>query len=102
MSDVRRNREKKTNRTVCTEIDEFRHFHHDRSFGRCPECGRMVFLPCLACLTEIEGEVNDPFETEKTEQDLLRIQLSGRERQRYEHFHLKKVTNANQEELEKT
>ncbi len=49
------------NRQRYLETEMFRHFH-DGPFGRCPDCGRMVFLPCLACRTEKVGTVADPAE----------------------------------------
>lgn len=65
---------------------------HPGPLRRCSRCGRKVFLPCLACQTELEGKVNDPFET--TEEEPLHIQLEGEQRQRYEYLRLKKVSEA--------
>ncbi|HBT77160.1 MAG TPA: hypothetical protein DEB39_09595 [Planctomycetaceae bacterium] len=71
-----------------SEPEMFRHFHGG-SFGRCPECGRMVFLPCLACRTEQVGKSVDPLETVEVES--MYVQLEGDERQRYEYFRLEKI-----------
>ncbi len=73
------------------EAETFRHFH-DGPFGRCPRCGRMVFLPCLACLTERGGKIVDPAET--AEEDPMRIQLEGDQRQRYEYLRMEKVAES--------
>ncbi|MDR1962384.1 MAG: hypothetical protein LBQ50_01235 [Planctomycetaceae bacterium] len=72
------------------EVEEFRHFHSGL-LERCPRCGRIIFQPCLACLTELEGEVDDPFDAESGDPDLLRIQLDDEERRRYEYLHLEKI-----------
>ncbi|HBT76496.1 MAG TPA: hypothetical protein DEB39_06130 [Planctomycetaceae bacterium] len=71
-----------------SETEMFSHFH-DGPFGRCPDCGRMVFLPCLACLTEQDGDVADPAET--VEAEPMCIHLDGDERQRYEYVRLEKI-----------
>ncbi len=74
-----------------SETEMFRHFHGG-SLGRCPECGRMVFLPCLACRTEQVGKSVDPLETaEAAEEEPICVQLDGDLRQRYEYVRLEKV-----------
>lgn len=73
------------------EAEFFRHFHKG-PLEKCPQCGRMVFSPCLACRTELMGQVNDPIET--TEEESLHIQLEGEQRQRYEYCRLKKIAEA--------
>lgn len=73
------------------EWDAFRVFH-DGPLRRCPACGRKVFLPCLACETERCGKVADP--QDATEEELLRIELEGDRRRRYEYCRLKKVAEA--------
>ncbi len=75
------------------EIERMRSFH-DGPFGRCPDCGRMVFLPCLACSVERFGRVRDPLDESGDEADALRIQLEGEQRQRYEYLHMKKVAES--------
>ncbi len=76
------------NRQRYLETEMFRHFH-DGPFGRCPDCGRMVFLPCLACRTEKVGTVADPAEV--AEEEPMCVQLEGEQRQRYEYIRLEKV-----------
>ena len=73
------------------EIERMRMFH-DGPFGRCPRCGRKVFLPCLACAVELEGDVNDPLDT--AEEEPLRVELDGDQRQRYEYCRLEKIAEA--------
>ena len=72
------------------EIELFRVYHSGK-FGKCPECGRAVFLPCLACETELGGDMEDPWDT--AEEEPLRIQLEGDERRRYEYCRLKKIAD---------
>ncbi|MDR1962687.1 MAG: hypothetical protein LBQ50_02795 [Planctomycetaceae bacterium] len=98
MSGIGNTRRAKTVHNI--EAEEFRHFHTG-PLERCPRCGRLTFQPCLACLTELDGEVLDPFDAEQNESDILRIQLMGRERQRYEYFHLEKTAEANRQKEQK-
>lgn len=73
---------------------------HDGTFKRCPLCGRSVFMPCLACALEVDGHVNDPVDT--MEEEPLRIQLEGNQRQRYEYCRLEKYAEIiKREEREK-
>jgi hypothetical protein len=97
MSDVENTLERRVKVMNSKEAGEIRHFHQGQ-LERCPRCGRLMFQPCLACLMEIDGKVFDPFDAEQDDPDILRIQLFGRERQRYEHFHLEKAAAANQNE----
>lgn len=71
---------------------EFLRSYHDGPFGRCPHCGRKVFLPCLACETERGGDVSDPLDT--AEEEPMRVQLEGEYRQRYEYIHLEKIAES--------
>lgn len=75
------------------EAEMFRHFH-DGPLLRCPDCGRMVFQPCLACWTERKGEPVDPADGIDEPVEILCVQLQDDERQRYEEIHLDKVLAA--------
>ena len=72
------------------ELDAIRVFH-EGPLQRCSQCGRLVFHPCHACETVRKVRVHDPFDTVPSDWDELRIELQGKERQRYEHFRLQKV-----------
>jgi len=53
--------------------------YHDGVLGRCPECGRLIMLPCLACRIG-EIEMDDPDAVEESE---FELELNEAERQRY-------------------
>lgn len=80
----------KTNEKQYDEMESLRLFH-DGPLERCPECGRMIFQPCLACMTERMGKVVDPWDDPGCPEEILRIQLNDYDRQRYEEFHLDKA-----------
>lgn len=56
---------------------------HEGVLGRCPECGRLIMLPCLACaVRETEMEF-----TEETPPDIgLGLELGAAEQKRYENI----------------
>ena len=87
---VTKNREQKAKKKFDKETESIRPFHQG-SLRRCPECGRKVFLPCLACTVEQECQIPDPFDRPNWVSEMLRIQLQGEERQRYEYIRLEKI-----------
>ena len=54
--------------------------YHDGVLGRCPECGRLIMLPCLAC--QLKATVEDTLET--TSEFQLEIELKGDDMERYQ------------------
>ena len=56
--------------------------YHDGVLGRCPECGRLIMLPCLACRimgTEMDFDV--------VEKGVLELNLKDDEQLRYLEVH---------------
>lgn len=84
-------------RSGLAEAEEYRHFHSGE-LKRCPQCGRMVFQPCLICQTEAECGISDPLKKEEPEEDFLQLRLYGRARKRYERFRLQKELAAEQDQ----
>ena len=82
-------------RSGLAEAEEYRHFHSGE-LKRCPQCGRMIFQPCLICLTEAECGLSDPPDEKEPIEDILPIRLYGRARKRYERFRLEKERAAEQ------
>lgn len=72
------------------EIEAIRSFHKGE-FGRCPQCGRAAYLPCLACETEEKGKTVDPFDVKPSKADNLGIELYGEQRRRYEAIRHRKI-----------
>jgi hypothetical protein len=64
------------------EYDRF----HTGKLGRCPLCGRKIFLPCLACLAEIHTGKLAVARHSQNESDFQNIELDlrGPELRRYE------------------
>ena len=64
---------------------EYERFHTGK-LGRCPLCGRKIFLPCLACLAEIHTGKLAVARRSKNESDFQNIELDlkGPELRRYE------------------
>ena len=58
------------------KADEFE-FFHDGTLGRCPHCGRLIMLPCLACATN-EREIPD-----EGGECTFEVELYGAELERY-------------------
>ena len=61
---------------------------HDGEMGTCPECGRRIMLPCLACEIETNGLIEtgegEIIEEESDPGDPLAIMLwDSEERKRY-------------------
>jgi len=50
---------------------------HDGTLGRCPNCGRLIMLPCLACATN-EREIPD-----EGGECAFEVELYGAELERY-------------------
>ena len=72
------------------ELETIRTFHTG-PLKRCSQCGRLVFHPCLACEITCKGPASDPFDTEYTEWDELRMELEGNVQQRYEQVRSQKM-----------
>ena len=61
---------------------------HDGELGRCPECGRLIMLPCLACrLKERDKESN-----EQPNEFGLALELRGLEEVRYRQVRIYRET----------
>jgi hypothetical protein len=57
---------------------------HDGEMGTCPECGRRIMLPCLACQVEPVGRKQEDEEAALAAGDGLDIKLKSKgERERY-------------------
>jgi hypothetical protein len=82
--------QKETKAKFNKEIESIRAFHTG-PLKRCSQCGRLVFHPCLACEMERKSRISDPLDADPLDESDLRIELQGKERQRYEHFHVQKV-----------
>jgi len=53
--------------------------YHDGVLGRCPECGRLIMLPCLAC--QVTASKENALETMAV--STLEIELHGEDMERY-------------------
>ena len=64
---------------------EYERFHTGK-LGRCPLCGRKIFLPCLACLAEIHTGKRAVAHRSQNESDFqdIELDLKGPELRRYE------------------
>lgn len=51
------------------------------TYERCPICGHLVLLPCLACLLRRIGPSSS---TEKNGEGELKLELQGKDYQRYQ------------------
>lgn len=56
--------------------------------GRCPLCGRLVHLPCVACRTVAAGVTPRP---QKCQTTTLGIELRGAAKRRYEEIKKRKI-----------
>ena len=54
---------------------------HEGTLGRCPGCGRLIMLPCLACAVRESG--NDDFGETIHESCQLKLELHDSELERY-------------------
>jgi len=53
---------------------------HDGTLGRCPECGRLIMLPCLACAVQ---ESSDDDFGETIHESCHKLELHDSELERY-------------------
>jgi len=56
--------------------------YHDGVLGRCPECGRLIMLPCLAC--QVKESV---IAFDIADESVFELELHGNELLRYRQVH---------------
>ncbi len=64
----------------------YEHFH-DGELGRCPQCGRLIMLPCLACQLDEPDEEFAEVTSEPFDESGLAIKLDEFETIRYRLLH---------------
>ncbi len=64
----------------------YEHFH-DGKLGRCPRCGRLIMLPCLACQLDEPDEEFAEVTSEPFDESGLAIKLDEFETIRYRLLH---------------
>ncbi len=78
---------------------EMYHQHADQSPQRCPECGRLVYLPCLECKLHRRMKLGPRLHLHAPNDSALALDLKPEWQQRYEKIHREKIARR-QRELE--